>query len=66
MNKLNEEIISKFEQKNNLIGLISFIKKHLKNTNNIVLDSDKDEDLEIKNDMIQFFENITMDDLESA
>jgi chromosome segregation ATPase len=64
LNKLNEETISLFERNNNVIGLVSYLKTHLKNTRDVVLDSDKEEDLDIKNDMIQFFSNLTIDDLE--
>jgi chromosome segregation ATPase len=64
LNKLNEETISLFERNNNVVGLVSYLKTHLKNTRDVVLDSDKEEDLDIKNDMIQFFGNLTIDDLE--
>jgi chromosome segregation ATPase len=64
LNKLNEETISLFERNNNVVGLVSYLKTHLKNARDVVLDSDKEEDLDIKNDMIQFFGNLTIDDLE--
>jgi hypothetical protein len=65
LNKLNEETISIFEKNNNVVGLISYLKKYLKNSHDVILDSDKHEDLDIKNDMIQFFGNLTTNDLYS-
>jgi len=64
LNKLSEETIAMFEQNHRVVGLISYLKKHLKNTCNVVLnEDDEEEDMDIKNEMIQFFGNLTLADL---
>jgi hypothetical protein len=64
LNKLDKETINEFETNNRVEGLIYFIKNHLKNTQNVILNDDDEEDLDIKNNMIQFFGNcLTLDDL---